>query len=392
MDQAPQVVGRGGKLEGRQIAFTGRLASMTREEAAELVRAHGGEFAPSPGQRTTHLVVGQEGWPLRDDGRPSRKLEKARALREAGISIAVIPEEEFLEEVGLEERRQDIHRRFTITQLARILGVSPARVRVWVRRGLLRPTRTVHRLAYFDFRQAAGAREIWRLLQAGVPLERLRRSLRLLQGALGGIEEPLLQLSLLEDGRGLLARLEDGRLVDPRGQLHFPFGDPGASEKQPLRMERRPRSADDWFALALDREDAGLFEEAAEAYREALLAGGPEPEICFNLGNTLYGLGRVEQAAERFRQAVELDGAYVEAWNNLGNVLWDLDETDCAIRAYQRALEIEPGYADVHYNLAEILHEKGFAGEARLHWRAYLDQDPRSQWADHVRSRLRGEG
>jgi Tfp pilus assembly protein PilF len=65
-----------------------------------------------------------------------------------------------------------------------------------------------------------------------------------------------------------------------------------------------------WRQRAHYLEDAGELEAAELAYRQALLEEGPDPEVCFNLGNVLHALGRKEQAAERYRQVVELDTDY----------------------------------------------------------------------------------
>ncbi len=98
-----EVVDSGQELRGQHVAFTGRLASMTRVEAEELVSAHGGEFVSFPNRRTDYLVVGQEGWPLEKDGRPSRKIQKALSLKDEGEAISIVSEEDFLRRLGLEE-------------------------------------------------------------------------------------------------------------------------------------------------------------------------------------------------------------------------------------------------------------------------------------------------
>jgi len=378
-------------LQGQEVAFTGRLASLTRKEAAGLVTDLGGVFVSSPGRRTTLLVMGQEGWPLREDGRLTRKLERARALQDSGQSISIIPEEEFLERISLSERRENIHRLYTITQLTRILEVPRDRVRLWMRTGLIRPVRMVHHLAYFDFHQVAAARMLCRLTGAGVTAGRIRKSLLALKAWSPGVERSLWQLSLLERQGRILVRLENGQLAEPSGQLLFDFmaeEEPQEPERPPLRVDLNPRTAEGWFELALRREDEGELEEAAEAYRRALLLAGPQAELCFNLANVLYELDRKDQAVERFYQALELEPEYVEAWNNLGNALGDLGEQEKAIEAYRRALKVEPGYADAHYNLAETLRQAGREGEARIHWKAYLKQDPGSVWAENVRQQL----
>jgi NAD-dependent DNA ligase len=59
------------------VAFTGRLACMSRAEAFEVVRRHGGTPSQEVTKRTKLLIVGELGWPLLDDGRPSNKLSRA---------------------------------------------------------------------------------------------------------------------------------------------------------------------------------------------------------------------------------------------------------------------------------------------------------------------------
>ena len=58
----------------RTVAFTGRLACMSREKAFDVVRQHGGTPSQTVTRQTNVLVVGELGWPLLDDGRPSNKL------------------------------------------------------------------------------------------------------------------------------------------------------------------------------------------------------------------------------------------------------------------------------------------------------------------------------
>ena len=52
----------------RNVAFTGRLASMKREEAFALVRQKGGTPRRGITRKTTVLVVGELGWPIFEDG------------------------------------------------------------------------------------------------------------------------------------------------------------------------------------------------------------------------------------------------------------------------------------------------------------------------------------
>ena len=77
------------------VAFTGRLACMTRAEAFELVRSHGGRPSQMVTRQTNVLVVGELGWPLLADGRPSNKLNRAGTY-----GIPVVSERRFLEWIG----------------------------------------------------------------------------------------------------------------------------------------------------------------------------------------------------------------------------------------------------------------------------------------------------
>jgi len=432
-------------LRGVEIAFTGRLASMPRREAESLVVSRGAVLTEDPRPETAFLVVGDHGWPLRDDGRITRKLEAATRLRDEGAPLAILGEEEFLERMGLRTGAGEPRRVYTIAQLARILRVPSRVLRSWVRRGLLTPVDTVHRLSFFDFRQASGARTLIDLLRKGVSPSTIRQSLRNLRAWLPDLDAPFIQMAVLERDGQVLVRLEGGELAETSGQLQFEFLEPGTSsagsallgERSPARsstvgvipdgpqeeesnvvlrpidrgatdVDRQRRlearhaqpwqrtislpqpqkSADQWFQEALDHEDTGELEMAEAAYREALLAGGPQPEFCFNLANVLYSQGRREQAMERYHQALELDPTYVEAWNNLANVLTELGSWQEAIRAYRKALEVAPGYADAHYNLAETLDQLGRREEADHYYQAYLGLDPHSPWADVVRRRL----
>ena len=59
------------------VAFTGRLACMSRAEAFEVVRQKGGTPSQAVTKLTSLLIVGELGRPLSDDGRPSNKLARA---------------------------------------------------------------------------------------------------------------------------------------------------------------------------------------------------------------------------------------------------------------------------------------------------------------------------
>jgi tetratricopeptide (TPR) repeat protein len=383
---------RSDALVGQRIVFTGRLASMTHEEASELVRGYGGEVVQKTGRGATLLVVGREGSLLQSDGRITVNLSRARELQREGHSIEILSERDFLRRLGLESREGDIHRFYTMAQLSRILDLPRDRIRLWMRVGLIQPVKVVHRLCYFDFHQVRDAKTLGDLSRSGVSLDRIRESLEKLKSWMPDLDHPIAQLDLLEREGKLLVRLEDGSLLEPSGQMVFDLEgkkDTTVTEGRPRQDAEEPRSAEEWLDKALRDEEAGRLEEAELAYRHALFLGGPQPVLCFNLANVLYNRGERKRALERLYQAVEMDAEYVEAWNNLGNVLGDLARLDEAMESYRMALRVAPDYADAHYNLAETLCSVGRDAEARPHWLAYLKQDPHSPWAEKIRERLR---
>jgi hypothetical protein len=77
------------------IAFTGRLASMKRANAFTLVTRHGGKPCERITKDTSVVIVGELGWPLQEDGRPSKSLTQAKSY-----GIPIVSERRFLEWVG----------------------------------------------------------------------------------------------------------------------------------------------------------------------------------------------------------------------------------------------------------------------------------------------------
>src|ERR1700694_96921 len=135
-------------LEGN-VAFTGRLASMKREQAFALIRKQGGTPRRGATKSTSVLVVGQLGWPLLADGRPSNSLSHARSH---GVPIA--SERQFLEWVGRAGPDEQI-RPDSGAQLAALAGLPIEVVGELSVFGLIDP-----RDGKYRFRDLAAARQV----------------------------------------------------------------------------------------------------------------------------------------------------------------------------------------------------------------------------------------
>ena len=207
------------------MTFTGTLASMTHRAAGELTEQFGGRFTQSVSRVVSMLVVGEEGWPLEDDGRASHKLLTATQLIADGAELRVVSESDWLHLVGLNEQRDEIQRAYTPAMLSRLLTVPVSLIRRWARLGLIRPVRRVCRLPYFDYREVASAQRLTGLLDDGVSPATLESSLTRLSSTLAGTERTLSQLNLLVQDDKVLIRDQHG-MVNPRtGQRLLDFED-----------------------------------------------------------------------------------------------------------------------------------------------------------------------
>ena len=274
---------------------------------------------------------------------------------------------------------------FTRREVLRILGISDKQLAYWERLRLVEP-RARWGERFYRFGDLISLRTVKQLTERRVPARRLQRAVEALRQQLAEVEAPLSELRIVSNGRHLAVEVE-GRQVEPlSGQLLLDFETRELTEKVRVMPER---SAEEWFALALECEsDAATHSQAIEAYRRVLEKSPRWIEPHINLGTLLYEQGEKEEAAGCYRQAVELEPANPLARFNLGSVLDELGQPGPAREHLRQAVALKPDYADAHYNLALVAEKLGAHGEARRHWRRYLQLDPHSPWAEYARKRL----
>ena len=267
-------------LRGKRLAFVGRLASMGRREAGQLVRRYGATVLDEPDASANLVVLGEEGLPAPEEESVESWLDDAsRAALEAG-ALELITETQLWQRLGLVDPQPDIHRLYTPAMLAELLGVSVAVIRRWHRRGLIAPACEVRRLPYFDFHEVATAQRLAQLLAAGASPRAIEKKLAGLARWLPGVARPLAQLSVIVHGKQILLRQGDG-LVEPGGQYRFDFeawenasppGEVAKGEDTPplaAAAEAHVNSAEEMCRLAAELEEAGELAPAAEMYRAA---------------------------------------------------------------------------------------------------------------------------
>jgi tetratricopeptide (TPR) repeat protein len=390
-------------LAGRHVAFVGKLGAVTRREAQQLVRAHGGVPVDKSGRHVDLIVIGADEFPLSAE---HDLLDQSTREAASEGRVEVIHETQLWQRLGLVENERNVHRLYTPAMLADLLGVSVAVIRRWHRRGLIVPEREVNRLPYFNFQEVATARRLAQLVAAGASSRTIEKKLSDLARYVPDVERPLAQLAVIVEGRQILLRQGEG-LIEPGGQRRIDFdaleqppsGDEGAStavdgRRQILSLadslpDSQQLSPRELVELAGQLDDEGQVQASAEFYRAALAAGGPSAEVCFQLAELLYRMGDVTAARERYYMAIELDENFVEARANLGCVLAEIGQGELAVAAFEGALRHHEDYPDVHYHLARALDELERFEEADGHWNRFLALAPDSPWADEARARQR---
>ena len=220
------------------VAFTGRLACMTRAEAFEVVRQRGGTPSQTVTKRTNLLIVGELGWPLLDDSRPSNKLGRANAY---GIPVA--SERRFLEWIG-KTVPDTVHKTYSVDQIAALSRLSGDMIRELTQFDLLD-----ERSGRFGFRDLASARQIAKLLADGVRLSEIVRAVSQIRKWLPDVG--LASVRLHAGSHHSLEVEQPGGRTDQHGQF--------------VLAVDRSQNPDDLFEQAQSAEEVGDVPEARAA-------------------------------------------------------------------------------------------------------------------------------
>jgi tetratricopeptide (TPR) repeat protein len=350
-------------LQGGVIAFTGRLASMKRAEAFALVSERGGQPREGVTKDTRVLIVGELGWPLQDDGRPSNSLATAKSYR-----IPIVNERRFLEWVG-KSAPQEQTKTYAAAQLAALSKLPAEVVEQLSMFGLIEA-----RDGLYGFRDLAAARQVAQLLGSGTPLSVITKSLRDIRKWLPDARLSNLRLFPQSADRVLVEQVR-GR-TDSKGQFV-------------LDVTKPEDSADAAFGQAQSAEEAGDQAAAEAHYRRVMKLDPSDPAAGLNLGNLLRDQKRPVEAEAAYRRAVKADPHFAPAWHNLADLLDDggrlLEAVDCE----QRALDADPGYVDAIFNMALFLQRLERHAQAAPMWRRYLELDRDSPWAERAKRALK---
>ncbi|HSY97911.1 MAG TPA: tetratricopeptide repeat protein [Terriglobales bacterium] len=277
--------------------------------------------------------------------------------------------------------------RYSRADLLRILRLTARQLAAWEKAELVAAAESY---SFFDLLQIKKIRD---LCAHKVRPAVIRRSLDAMQKQAAGMENPLVEASVLSAGHRIAFR-HQGRLVEPiAGQFMFDFSardNVVTSTATPL-VKPGPIPADvtGLFAqgIALE-EDPNTQTQAIAAYQRVLELDPEHAAAHINLGTLHYNRQDYTLSEKHYRAAIEIDPRYALAYFDLGNVLDETGRVAAAIQAYNTALQLAPTYGDAHYNLALAYEKVREPRKALKHWRAYVKLDTSGPWAVHARNQI----
>ena len=160
-----------------------------------------------------------------------------------------------------------------------------------------------------------------------------------------------------------------GRSLEKQGQ----FEQAGNAYQQALKKD--PSRSDAYVRLAILNDRQGRFAESAELYRKALKAQPGSADIYCNMGYSLYLQHRWDEAEMNLAQAIALNPNHRRAHNNLGLVLAQKGRPNEALAEFRKGGCPE---ADAQANVAFGLTLARRWPEARGYYESALLADPQS--------------
>lgn len=281
---------------------------------------------------------------------------------------------------------------FTLPEVARICRVSPARLRYWKRTQLLEPARGARD---FGFRDLVSIRTVVELIDRGVPLRRIRRSMQAVSSRIPELELPLSALRHWPHAAAKVAVHHQGVWVEPDGQTLLDFPPPSIAPQAvsapiaPAWRDFARRLAAEWFerGCQLDSERS-TYAAAIAAYERALVLDPACADTHCNLGSVYFNQNRRSLARASYERALALVPGHLEAHLNLATLLEEEGQDAAALRHYRRALALAPMLPDTHVSLALLYERLGLPRKALGCWRRYLQLAPSGAWAEIARGRL----
>jgi DNA-binding transcriptional MerR regulator len=268
------------------------------------------------------------------------------------------------ERLELDEPGAEHH--YTVAEVARLFELPESRVRYWSQTGFISPSARSGARRFYTFKDLISIKVAKELLDAGLPLQRVRRSLDALRCHLPRVDAPLARLRIRSDCDRILVEDGDNTFEATTGQLLLDF-DVTKLRDQVAEVLTLP-----WVGSEADRDRRAPILGSASAY-EAFQTGLAEEEQWD--GATLTS-PHFRSALAHYEHAVDLDPNFAAAWTNLGSLLAFTTELERARDCFDQALRSDPDQPEAQCNLAELALRGGEFVLAISGFRQVLRNDP----------------
>lgn len=283
---------------------------------------------------------------------------------------------------------------FSLTEVARLTGLSTSRLRRLDREGVVSPSCESSRRRAYTFRDLVLLRAVQALLEHKIKMREIVGAVQALRAKLPKSVRSLTELRIASDGDRVVVHTADGAFEPLTGQLLLDFEvkqlrDDVVRVLRPRSEVERRRFAFQMYRAACDLdEDPASYEEAIELYQRAL-AYDPTLALAYtNLGNIRYRQGSEDAAVDLYHRALDLDPTQPEALYNLGFCLLHRGKAAAAIPFFEAATSSNPGFSGAHLYLAMACELTGDRKKARQVWQRFLELEPAGEWADYARQHL----
>lgn len=274
---------------------------------------------------------------------------------------------------------------YSQAEVARLFELSPSRLRYWAQTDFLVPSGNHEGRPLYTFQDLIALRAAKSLLDHGISLQEVRRSLDSIKKALPKIVHPLVELRVIAEGSAMLVRDDQGAFEAGTGQRVLDFRVDAIRNDVVRVLRPKSRGRDVAFERYLDAcrldEEESAFEAAELAYLDALRLDPAFTSAMNNLANLYFRMGNSEGAEALYHRALSVDPCHPEALYNLGYLAQETGDIDAAIDYLSAAVNSDPAFADAHFNLALSLTDADRHDAAAPHWRAYLKLEPNGEWA-----------
>jgi tetratricopeptide (TPR) repeat protein len=335
------------------VVFTGKLASLSRREAQEVVVRLGGVAPARVTQSTTLLVMGEEGYLSAIS--KSNKLKRAEEINAQGGNVRIISESEFLGLAGRESKVTLEMKYYSLERIRRVYPrLRPDIVRYFAHWGLFTPAVKTNAQHYYEFKDLLTFRRIDELLAHKLPLREVAKRV-------AALRRPSPQISLPLDNA-------------PRS--------PGVILALQKSANEPPRSAEEWYEIGFKSDgNPETYDVAIDAYEHALALAPAYVDAMINLANLYFHKNDLPRALVLMEKALQFDENNYLVCYNLANLYDESGQLERAVQLYQRALLLFPNYEPALFNAAVAYEKLGRHVPAKSYWKKYLEVEPEGEWA-----------